>query len=182
MNMRDNAKLSEMLRFLALEHPEQVACLPSAPTGMELKIDETSIRTDSPLLCLGYEIFNLLEHRRSEDEVGQVLGEIECLLDLMIAKPDLLANIWGMAWQDSPHTLWAILRRLSRDALRAMSLPRGAPVIVLSDFMTVGKWVLKRSSVRRVCNDAFDALDLSESGFDAPVIGGDTLTVAADDV
>ena len=142
--MNNDSKLRQVLQFLALDNKQKLSCLPTIPSGKELEIFETSLRTGNPLLIIGYECYDCIDrHKFGADEFSHILSEMECLMDAMITFENGVW-MWGLGdpgLSASTHLFWNILRRLSRGALRRRNWPTQIPEIVIEDFITVGRWV-----------------------------------------
>jgi len=152
----NKSKLLQVLQFLALDDKQRFKCLPKKRSGMKLAIHETDIKTDSMMLCVGYECWNTLDRNKGNNEFFHLLSEMECLLDAMIADD---RRYW--IWQDKPsmgdHLFWHVLRRLAKEALKIKRWPQQPPKINLKGFITIGRWIpsrkLGRSSTKHIVGD-----------------------------
>lgn len=125
------------------------------PENTVLEIFETSIRTDNPLLCVGYECYDCIDRNKfGNDESYRVLAELECMLDAMIGHPNehWMWNSGDPGLYAGPHLFWNIVRRLATEVLRLRNWPPVAPDLVWDKFITVGRLVKKpaKTSKRRI--------------------------------
>jgi len=176
-------KLLQAVQLLSLDWTDLIASLPQIPAGQELHILETSIVTDNPLFCIGFECWEELSQSLTgvSREVRQLFLELACVLEGMLDNPPD-SPIWKPDAVQLPTRFWDVLKRLARETLAAADWAPGKPEIDIAAFIRFGHWIPRRQLKTRKSDGALGAISLDDAGFFPPLIDGTTMTINAIDV